>query len=200
MNYLWPIIIIISFIFALINKNVEALNNSMFSSINDVITLSCTLVGNMCLWCGMMQIIQATSLMDKLIKILKPIINWLFPDARQNKLAMNAISINTVSNILGIGNAATPAGIKAMEEMQKDNPKKDELTDSMIMLIVLNTASIQILPTTIMAIRAALGSSNPANIIVPIWISTITGTIVGIFTTKLLLHNKKVLIKSKYKN
>src|SRR5574344_1609054 len=154
MNYLWPIIIIISFIFALINKNVEALNNSMFSSINDVITLSCTLVGNMCLWCGMMQIIQATSLMDKLIKILKPIINWLFPDARQNKLAMNAISINTVSNILGIGNAATPAGIKAMEEMQKDNPKKDELTDSMIMLIVLNTASIQILPTTIMAIRA----------------------------------------------
>ncbi len=200
MNYLWPIIIIISFIFALINKNVEALNNSMYSSINDVITLSCTLVGNMCLWCGMMQIIQATSLMDKLIKILKPIINWLFPDAKQNKLAMNAISINTVSNILGIGNAATPAGIKAMEEMQKDNLKKDELTDSMIMLIVLNTASIQILPTTIMAIRAALGSSNPANIIVPIWISTITGTIVGIFITKLLLHKKKVLIKNKYKN
>ena len=192
MNYLWPIIIIISFLFAVISGNIQNLNNSIFSSLSDVVKLSLTLVGNMCLWCGIMKIIQETKIMNYLMKILKPILNWLYPEAKNNKDAMEAISINTVSNILGIGNAATPAGLKAMEELQKDNKNKEELSNAMIMLIVLNTTSIQLIPTTVIAIRSALGAPNPSNIIVPIWISTIAGTLTGVIITKILLRRRKI--------
>lgn len=191
MNYLWPILIIISFIFSIINGNIENVNNSIFSSVTDVVSLTLTLVGNMCLWCGLMKIVKETKIINIINKLLKPILRWLYPDAKNNKKAMESISINTVSNILGIGNAATPAGIKAMEELQKENTNKQELTNSMIMLIVLNTTSIQLIPTTIIAIRSSLGSSNPTNIIVPIWISTIVGTFVGIISTKILLNKRK---------
>lgn len=188
MNFLWPILILISFIFSLISGNIENINNAIFSSVSDVITLSLTLLGNMCLWCGLIKIIQSTKIIKILKKILKPVLNWLFKDTKDNDKAMEAISLNTISNIIGIGNAATSSGLKAMEEMQKENKQKDKLTDSMVMLIVLNTTSIQILPTSIMAIRASLGAQNPAKIILPIWISTIIGTTVGILVTKLLLR------------
>lgn len=191
MNYLWPILIIVSFIFSMINGNIENVNNSIFSSVADVVSLTLTLVGNMCLWCGLMKIVRETKIIKVIMKILSPVLRWLYPEAKNNKRAMEAISINTVSNILGIGNAATPAGLKAMEELQKDNPNKKELTNSMIMLIVLNTTSIQLIPTTIIAIRSSLGSSNPTNIIVPIWISTIVGTLVGVICTKILLKRKR---------
>lgn len=192
MNYLWPILIIISFIFSMINGNIENVNNSIFSSVTDVVSLTLTLVGNMCLWCGLMKIVRETKIIKIIMKKLNPILKWLYPEAKNNKKAMEAISINTVSNILGIGNAATPAGLKAMEELQRDNPHKKELTNSMIMLIVLNTTSIQLIPTTIIAIRSSLGSSNPTNIIVPIWISTVVGTLVGVICTKILLKRKRV--------
>ncbi len=191
MNYLWPIIIIISFVFAIISGNIQNLNNSIFSSVSDVIKLSLTLVGNMCLWCGLMKIIQETKIMNYLMRILRPILNWLYPDEKNNEKAMEAISINTISNFLGIGNAATPAGLKAMEELQNNNPRKEELSNAMIMLIVLNTTSIQLIPTTVIAIRSALGSPNPSNIIIPIWISTIAGTLTGIIITKILLRRRK---------
>ncbi len=187
MNYIWPIIIIISFLFAIITGNIQVLNNSIFSSVSDVVKLSLTLVGNMCLWCGLMKIVKETKIMNYLIKILKPVLNWLYPEANENKSAMEAISINTVSNILGLGNAATPAGLKAMEELQKENKNKDELSNSMITLIVLNTTSIQLIPTTAIAIRSALGASNPSNIIIPIWISTLAGTLAGICMTKIII-------------
>ena len=191
MNYLWPIIILISFLFSIFNGTIQNVNNSIFSSASDVIKLSLTLVGNMCLWCGLMKIIQETKIMNFLIKLLNPILKLLYPDSKNNKKAMEAISINTVSNFLGIGNAATPAGLKAMEELQKENKNKDELSDSMIMLIVLNTTSIQLIPTTVIAIRTSLGSPNPTGIIIPIWISTLAGTLAGVFLTKILLRRKK---------
>ena len=193
MNYLWPILIIISLIFSIFNGTIQNVNNSIFSSVSDVVTLSLTLVGNMCLWCGLMKIIKGTKLINILTKLLTPILRWLYPDSKDNKEVMDAISINTVSNFLGIGNAATPAGLKAMEELQKENKNKDELSNSMIMLIVLNTTSIQLIPTTVIAIRASLGSPNPSGIIVPIWISTIAGTLAGVMITKMLLHHKKNL-------
>lgn len=190
MNYLWPIIILISYVFAIINGKIEDINNSIFSSISDVVTLVLTLVGNMCLWCGIIKIIQETSIMKFIEKIIRPLLNWLYKDTKNNQKAMEAISINTVANIIGIGNAATSSGLQAMEEMQKENRDKTKLTDSMVMLIVLNTASVQILPTSIMSIRASLGAQNPADIIIPIWISTITGTLVGIIVTKIMLKGK----------
>lgn len=187
LNYLWPMFIIVSFIFAIISGNVEKLNNSIFESIESVISLSMTLVGTMCLWCGIMEIVKNTSIMNKLTKILRPILLWLFPDARYNKDAMDNISINVVSNILGLGNAATPAGMKAIDSLKESNKDKQSLSDSMMMLIVLNTTSVELIPTTVIAIRQSLNAQNPASIIIPIWISTIVGTMVGIISTKLLI-------------
>lgn len=191
MNYLWPFLIIISYLFAIIHGNIEKVNSGIFSSLSEVINMTLTILGNICLWCGIIKIIKETKIMKTLRKLIAPILNWLFPDEKNDKEVMDAISINIISNMIGIGNASTPAGIKAMEEMQKKNQKKEELTNSMIMFIVLNTASIQILPTTIIAIRAAIGSEKPADIIVPIWIATLLGTTVGIISTKLLLWRQK---------
>ena len=95
--------------------------------------------------------------------------------------------MNIIANILGLGNAATPLGLKAMSELQKENNNKEELSDNMMMLIVLNTASLQIIPTTIIAIRSSLGSENPTKIIFPVWISTICAAIVGIICIKIII-------------
>ena len=191
LNYIWPLIILCSFIYAIISGNIENLNNSIFESLEEVITLSMTLVGTMCLWCGLMEIVKNTSIMDKMTRVLRPILVWLFPDAKNNEEAMENISMNTISNIFGLGNAATPAGIKAMESLDKSNMDKRKLSDSMMMLIVLNTTSIELIPTTVIAIRASLNALNPASIIIPIWISTIIGTLTGIISTKILIRRSK---------
>ena len=191
MNFLWPILIIISYLFAVISGNVEKINDSIFSSVSNVIQLSLTLLGNMCLWCGIMNIVKNTKIIKILKKIMKPVLNWLFPEEKNDKEVMNEISINTVSNILGIGNAATPAGLKAMELMQNKNHNKKEASKSMSMLIVMNTTSIQLIPTTVIAIRASLNSQNPSEIIVPIWISTLAGTLTAIMVNKFINHRTK---------
>ncbi len=191
LNYIWPILILISFIYAIFSGNIQNLNSSIFESLESVITLSMTLVGTMCLWCGLMEIVKNTSLMKKLIKILRPILNWLFPESKNNEEAMKNISMNTISNILGLGNASTPAGIKAMESLQKENTNKQRLSNSMLMLIILNTTSIELIPTTVIAIRTSLNAQNPTDIIIPIWISTIIGTLVGIISTKVLIKRSQ---------
>lgn len=191
LNYIWPILIICSFIYAIISGNIESVNNSIFNSLEEVITISMTLVGTMCLWCGLMEIVKNTSIIKKLTKILSPILNWLFPDSKNNKEAMKNISLNTISNILGLGNAATPAGIKAMENLQEENINKKRLSNSMMMLVVLNTTSIELIPTTVIAIRSSLNAQNPADIIIPIWFSTIIGTLVGVISTKIIIKRSK---------
>ena len=134
-----------------------------------------------------MQVASKTNIIDKLTQILNPIIKVLFPEIRKNKQIKQEISMNMIANILGLGNAATPLGLKAMKTMQEENKQKDTLTNSMMMFIVINTASIQIIPTTVIAIRNSLGSSNPTAIIFPVWIATICAAIGGIIATKLLI-------------
>lgn len=195
MNIIWPIIIIISYIYAIYTGTINEVNNSIFNVSKNVLNLSLTLVGNMCLWCGIIKIIESTKIIDKLIKNLKPILNFLYPDEKNDKEIMEDISINTISNVIGIGNAATSSGLKAMENLKRKNNDKNELTNSMIMLVVLNTTSIQIIPTTVLSIRTSLNSANPANIIIPIWISTLVGTTVGVLLTKIIIRiNKKTNI------
>lgn len=191
LNFLWPILIIISFLFSLINGSIENINNSIFESIDKVINITITLEGTMCLWCGLMEIVKNTSLINKLKRLLRPFLNWLFPEVKNDEEAMENISINTIANIFGLGNASTPAGIKAMESLQKINNDKKSLSNSMMTLIVLNTASIEIIPTTVIAIRSSLNSQNPTDIIVPLWISTIVGTLTGIIVTKLIIKRSK---------
>lgn len=138
-----------------------------------------------------MQVANKTSIIDKLTNLLKPIIKILFPEMKKNKQIQKEISMNMIANILGLGNAATPLGLKAMKSMQKENVKKDTLSDSMLVFIVLNTASIQIIPTTVIAIRNSLGSNNPTKIVFPVWIATICAAVCGLICAMLIIKFSK---------
>ena len=191
LNILWPIFIIVSFGFAIFTGNIDKINNSIFSSTSDAVNLCISLLGTICLWNGIMKIASKTSILDKFTKILNPLINFLFPDIDKNDEVHKEISMNMVANILGLGNAATPIGLKAMKSMQKQNKNKDVLTDSMAMFIVINTASLQLIPTTVIAIRNSLGSNDPTSIIFPVWIATFCAAFAGIIVTKIFIKISK---------
>ncbi len=191
MNAIWPAFIIVSFIYALFTGRVNEINNGIFDSVSEAVNLSLTFLGTICLWNGIMQIVKGTTLMEKLTKLLNPIMKVLFPELKQNEQAKSEISMNMIANILGLGNAATPLGLKAMKTMQKENPKKDTLSNSMAMFIVLNTASLQLIPTNVIAIRTSLNSTNPTQIILPVWGATIVAAIVGVTVTKIIMKKIK---------
>lgn len=187
LNKIWPAFIILSFLYAIFNGNIEEFNNSIFTSCAQTVDLILKLFGTMCLWNGLMKIVQETSLMRKLTKFISPLMKFLFPTMKKEDKEYKEITINIVANLLGIGNAATPLGLKAMQTMQEKNPQKDRITDSMAMFIVLNTASIQLIPSTVIAVRASLNSANPSQIIVPVWIATIAADVAGIIASKILM-------------
>lgn len=191
LNVLWPVFIIVSCIYAIFTGRVEQINTSIFSSLESVVQLSITLLGTICLWNGIMNIAINTSLIEKLVLFFKPILKYLFPEIYRDEKIRKEISMNMVANMLGLGNAATPLGLKAMKSMQEKNEKKDTLSNAMLMFIVINTASIQIIPTTVIAIRSSLGSQNPTATVVPVWISSICAVVTGIFLTKFLIKAGK---------
>ena len=156
LNKLWPGFIIVSFIYAILNFNMEELNNSVFESCEQTVKMILSFIGVMCMWNGIMEIIKETTLINKITKCLSPIMKFLFPDIKKENKAYNEISMNIVANLLGLGNAATPLGLKAIKSLQDENINKEEISNSMIMFIVINTASIQVIPTTVIAIRSSL--------------------------------------------
>ena len=184
LNIIWPLFIILSFSFAILFGNLDALNQSIFASTAEAVSLSMTLLGTMCLWNGIMKIAANTSIMQKLTHLLTPCIHFLFPELKEDTEIQKQISMNMIANILGLGNAATPLGIQAMKSMQEKNPDKKVLTNAMA---TLNTASIQIIPTTVIAIRSSLGSQNPTSIIFPVWIATFCAAVAGVTATKLFI-------------
>lgn len=190
LNLLWPIMIVISIFYSIISGKVNAINSSIFESTKKTVELCLTLLGTICLWNGIVEIASETKLMGILIKLIRPFINFLFPECKNNKEIKKDISMNVVANLLGIGNAATPLGIRAMKKMQENNKNKSRLTDDMATFIILNTASIQIIPTTVIAIRMSLGSTEPTKIIFAVWFSTICAAVVGITFTKLFIKLK----------
>ena len=187
LNIIWPLFLITSFIYAIFNGRVYEVNNSIFESTKIAVDLSISLLGTICLWNGIMQVASKTRIIDHLSKILKPIMKKIFPDIKEKDEAHKQITMNIIANIMGLGNAATPLGLKAMKLMQKQNREKDRLSNSMAMFIVLNTASIQIIPTTVIAIRNSLGSENPTAMIIPVWIATIFAACSAIFAAKILM-------------
>lgn len=202
LNILWPAFILISFIYGILRGNIEAINDSIFTSAKNAVELTITCFGTICLWNGIMKIAQETTFVAKLTKLLKPLINFLFPDIKNNEKVREEISMNMIANILGLGNAATPLGLKAMKTLQKENEKKDTISNSMAMFIVINTASLQLIPTTVIAIRASLGSQNPTQIIFPVWGATIAAAVAAITATKIFIaidkrKNKTIKIRKK---
>ena len=187
LNIIWPLFLIISFVYAIFNGRLEQVNTSVFEGTKSAVELCITLLGTMCLWNGIMKIACKTSIVKKLTKVLAPIMKKLFPDIKRQDKVHEEISMNIIANIMGLGNAATPLGLKAMKSLQKVNNDKKRLSNSMAIFIVLNTASIQLIPTTVIAIRSSLKSNNPTAMIVPIWIATIFAAISAIGSAKILM-------------
>ncbi len=156
LNTIWPIFIIISFVYAIFSGRVSEINDAIFTSAKDAVDLCITLFGTICLWNGIMQIASNTKIIEVLKKIVNPIMKILFPKIKKETQVYTEISMNMVANIMGLGNAATPLGLKAMKSLQEQNEKKDTLSNEMFMFIVINTASLQIIPTTVIAIRSSL--------------------------------------------
>jgi len=188
-NKIWCFFIIISIIFSIITGNLSQLNESFFSSINDTVYFVINLFGSMCFWCGIMKIISETTLQEKIKKFILPLNKIIFKNLDPKSKAYEFVSINIITNMLGIGNAATPTGLKAVEEMEKLD--KNEISDDMLLFITINTASIQIIPTNLIAIRSSLSSNNPSIILPGIWFSSIMTFISIIFLTKLYLKIRR---------
>lgn len=185
-NYIWFLLIFLGGIVGLFNGSGEAISKSIVNSCGNTVTFMIELAGIMCFWCGVMKIAEKSGFTEKLSKILKPILKLIFKDAAKDEKSLGAIVMNLTANMMGLSNAATPFGIKAMEEMDRLNPNKGTTTNDMSLFLVLNAACIQLVPTTIISIRAACNSVNPGIIIVPAIISTTVAAIVGVCSCKLL--------------
>ena len=138
-----------------------------------------------------MQIAYKSKMINIVVKILNPIIKKIFPEIKNNEKIKKEISMNIIANFLGLGNAATPLGIKAMTSMQEINNNKEKLSDSMMMFIVINTASLQLIPTTVIAIRTSFKSNAPTSIIVPVWVATLCSIISAVIVAKIIIKKIK---------
>ncbi|MCM3724452.1 spore maturation protein [Neobacillus cucumis] len=176
-NYIWVAMTIIGIVFALINGNMEAVNKAVFDGAKEAVTLCIGLISVLVFWLGMMRIAEESGLLQKLTKLFRPIVKRIFPEVPANHPAMGYILSNMISNMFGLGNAATPLGIKAMEELKKLNRGKTEASRSMVTFLAINTASITIIPTTVIAIRINYHSASPTEIVVPTIIATILSAI-----------------------
>ncbi|MCR3761388.1 nucleoside recognition domain-containing protein [Clostridium felsineum] len=185
-NYIWFIFIFVGTIVGIFSGKGETLSTSIVQCTESSVKLMISLLGIMCLWCGVMKIAEKSGLTDKLSIILRPILKIIFRDVNKNNNVMGPMVMNITSNMLGLGNAATPFGIKTMEEMQKVNKDKNTATNDMAKFLVINAACIQLLPTTIISIRAASNSSNPAVIVIPTIITSVITAIMGIIYCKIL--------------
>ncbi len=187
-NYIWLFFIVSSVVISLFNNKINEVFNAMLSSCEQAVTISIGLIGIMAFWLGLMKIAEVSGLMKLIAKALSPIIRLLFPDVPKNHPVQADITMNVSANALGLGNAATPFGIKAMEGLQDLN-KNDKKTasDAMCTFLTINTAGVQLIPVTAIAILAALKSDNPTQIIVPTIITTASALTIGILFVKFLI-------------
>ena len=185
-NYIWFIMIFFGILVGIFTGNGEGISTAIINSTQSTVTFMIGLVGLMCFWCGVMKVAEKSGLTDKLAKLLKPVLKLIFKEAAKDEKALGAIVMNITANMMGLGNAATPFGIKAMEEMDRLNTEKGRASNDMVLFLVLNAACIQLLPSTVISIRSAAGSTNPGIIILPAIISTTVAAIVGIICCKIL--------------
>lgn len=192
LNYIWIAFFVIAFFFGLVELcfmgNTEVFTNMVqatFDSSKTAFETSLGLTGVLALWLGIMKIGERAGAVNVLARVLSPVFTKLFPDIPKNHPVMGSIFMNIASNMLGLDNAATPTGLKAMQQMQELNTRKDTATNPMIMFLVLNTSGLTIIPTTILAFRAAKGAAMPTDVFIPILIATTVATLAGIIITAL---------------
>jgi len=185
LNYIWLALIVISIVVGALNGRIEAVNQAAFEGAKTGVTVCFGLLSVLAFWMGMMRIAEKTGLLEGLARLLSPIISRLFPDVPKGHPAMGYILSNMSANLLGLGNAATPMGLKAMEELQKLNPDKQKATPAMCTLLAINTASITLIPTTMIAIRMQYGSANPVEIVGTTLLASFGATVVALTLDRL---------------
>ncbi|RAV03620.1 nucleoside recognition domain-containing protein [Paenibacillus sp. YN15] len=183
-NWIWLFFLVAGFIVAAIQGNIDSVTQAVFDGAKTGVTVSFGLISIMVFWLGIMRIAEDAGLVKKLARLLRPVVRLLFPSVPPDHPAMGYIMSNMSANILGLGNAATPMGIKAMQELQKLNPQKEEATAAMCTLLAINTASITLIPTTIIAYRLSMGSVNAAEIVGTTLIATAIATTAAIILDK----------------
>ncbi|WP_139489231.1 nucleoside recognition domain-containing protein [Brevibacillus dissolubilis] len=165
LNVIWLVLIVISIVVAAVNGRIDVISQATFEGAKTGVTVCFGLLSVLIFWMGMMRIAEKAGLLELLARLLSPLVRFLFPDVPKGHPALGYILSNMSANLLGLGNAATPMGIKAMEELQKLNTNKEIASPAMCTLLAINTASITLIPTTMIAIRIQYGSQNPVEIV-----------------------------------
>ncbi|MDP3696289.1 MAG: nucleoside recognition domain-containing protein [Desulfocapsaceae bacterium] len=185
-NIIWLAMVVLATVTASYTGRMDALTKASFDSAKDAVVLAIGLIGPMALWLGIMKVAEAGGLMLIIARWVRPLMVRLFPDVPHDHPAMSAMIMNMAANGLGLGNAATPMGIKAMQELEKLAPEKGTATNAMCLFLAINTSSVTILPLGVITVRAAAGSASPASIFIPTLIATSCSTLVAIIMAKIL--------------
>lgn len=191
MNTIWVFLILGSYIFSFFAGTTEAVTAAVFSGAQKAVELTCSLLGMMCLWTGLLSVAEAAGLTKKAERLLAPVMRFLFPKLAEGSPARQAVVMSITANLLGLSNAATPLGLAAMEKLQAKNLSHDTATDDMCMFVVLNTASITLLPSTLLTLRSAAGSVSPFDIMIPVWICSLLSVGSGVLSAKLFARRWK---------
>jgi len=180
MNIIWLLLITVSIVFAIATNRLDEFTKSIFDASKTAVEVSIFLFGIISLWLGIVKIIEDSGLIRRFSGIFRPVISRLFRNIPPDHASVTSITLNMLANLFGLGNAATPLGIKAMQELQSLNPDKETVTFEMMLFIVLNTASIQFIPFTVIGILSEYGSQNPAAVVVPTIIATVISALVAV--------------------
>lgn len=190
-NIIWAALIFIAIIYSFFTGNVDTINNGILTHATSGFNLILEMMPLIVLWTGIMKIAEESGLLKVFSRMLNPLLSKLFPSLHKDHKALGYIASNIAANMLGLGSAATPFGLKAMEELQKDNPKKDTATDAMITFLVLNTGGVTLIPTTVIALRIMHGSANPTEIIITSIIATSISSISGLLLDYFIRRRNK---------
>lgn len=191
-NIIWVGLILIAIIYSLLTGNISTINNGILTHATSGVNLILEMMPLIVLWTGIMKIAEKSGLLQVFARALNPILRRLFPSLPKNHLALGYIASNIGANMLGLGSAATPFGLKAMDELQKDNPKKDTATEAMITFLVLNTGGVTLIPTTVIALRLMHGSANPTEIIITSILATAVSSASGLILDYFIRRRNKV--------
>lgn len=186
LNKIWCFMVLFGVIYGIITGRSEAVTNAVIGGGKDAVTLSISMVGVVAVWTGIMKIGEEAGIIDAITKKIEPLMNFLFPEIKNKKKAKNYIATNMVANFLGLGWAATPAGLLAMKELQIINRDKSTASNSMCMFMIINMSSVQLITVNVLAYRLQYGSMNPAEIIGAGIIATIFSTLAGIIFGKIM--------------
>lgn len=185
MNYVWPVMIIFAFIASIITGNMAALSSAVIQGGQDAVQLLLRLVAMLCLWGGIMETAEKAGLTAAFSRLLSPALKLVFPRLKNNEYALEAISMNITANVLGLGNAATPLGLEAMRRLQQLNPDSSRASDEMVVFVVMNTAAMHIIPTTVATLRGQYGSQSPMAIMPASVLTSACALTVAVFFAKL---------------